>query len=130
MTDHRGDDEDRSFKQLRTWDKKRNKKEKEKMKQNNVEPVQPTVRTADLAASLAANLFAALNPMEVEFMRYHPFNQDAFPATGVIITDADPESLYYPEGWYFAKGNFRNKYNTTSGVYEEVPMLKSDGTPW
>ena len=128
MTDHRDDDDDRGFKQPKTWHKTR--KEKKNMGKKNVESVQPTVKTADLAASLAANLFAALNPMEVEFMRYHPFNQDAFPAAGVIITDADPESLYYPEGWYFAKGNFRNKYNTTSGIYEEIPMLKSDGTPW
>ncbi|MBQ5812078.1 hypothetical protein IIW29_00680 [Candidatus Saccharibacteria bacterium] len=96
----------------------------------NANQIQPTVKTADLAASLAANLFAALNPMEVEFMRFHPFNQAMYPATGIIITDTDPDTLYYPEGWYFAKGHFRNKHNTSSGVYEEVPMLKSDGTPW
>lgn len=89
-----------------------------------------TVMTADLAASLAANLFAALNPMEVEFMRFHPFNQSNHPVKGIIITDADPDTLYYPEGWYFAKGYFRNKKNTSSGEYEEIPMLKSDGTPW
>ena len=91
---------------------------------------QPTVKTADLAASLAGNLFAALNPMEVEFMRYHPFNQSQYPGSGVIITDTNPEELYYPEGWYFAKGNFRNKHNTSSGKYDEIPMLRSDGTPW
>lgn len=89
-----------------------------------------TVMTADLAASLAANLFAALNPMEVEFMRFHPFNQPNYPARGIIITDADPNTLYYPEGWYFSKGCFRNKKNTSSGIHEEIPMLKSDGTPW
>lgn len=100
------------------------------LKNKNSDQSQPTVKTADLAASLAANLFAALNPMEVEFMRYHPFNQHSFPASGIIITDADPNTLYYPEGWYFVKGNFCNKHNTTSGVYEEIPMLKSDGTPW
>ena len=99
-------------------------------KQNKTETVQPTVKTADLAASLAANLFAALNPMEVEYMRYHPFNQSSYPTIGIIVTDVDPNELYYPEGWYYAKGYFRNKYNTTSGLYEEIPMHKRDGTPW
>ena len=101
-----------------------------KGKSKTTKPTQPTVKTADFAASLAANLFAALNPTEVEYMRCHPFNQDSFPATGAIITDANPDTLYYPEGWYCRNGFFRNKYNTTSGAYEEIQMLKSDGTPW
>ena len=99
-------------------------------KQKSIEPVQPTVKTADLAASLAANLFAALNPMDVEYMRYHPFNQSSLPEIGLIVTDTNPDELYYPEGWYFSKGFFRNKHNTTSGLYEEIPVYKRDGTPW
>lgn len=136
MTDHRGDDDFSHYQgghnltnvEVQVLQQKA-KEEANKMRKPQGKS-QPTVKTADLAASLAANLFAALNPMEVEYMRYHPFNQMALPTAGVIITDANPEDLYYPEGWYFAKGNFRNKHNTTSGKYEEIPMLKHDGTPW
>ena len=89
-----------------------------------------TVRTADLSGTAAANLFAILNPGEVEYLKQHPFNFANIPTTGIIITDTNPKKLFYPEGWYFAKGNFRNKHNSSSGRYDEVPMLKSDGTPW
>lgn len=89
-----------------------------------------TVRTADLSGNAAANLFAILNPGEVEYLPMHPFNFKSLPPVGVIITDTDPDELNYPEGWYFAKGTFRNKHNSSTGIYEEVPMLKSNGSAW
>lgn len=124
------DNDEQNLDQPVTNNKKGGKRVSHKPKMKSIEPVQPTVKTADLAASLAANLFAALNPMEVEYMRYHPFNQPSRPTIGIIVTDVNPDELYYPEGWYYAKGYFRNKFNTSSGLYEEIPMHKRDGTPW
>ena len=72
-----------------------------------------TVRTADLTGYTAANLFVALNGGDVEFMSEHPFNFASLPMVGVLVTDKDPDELTYPEGWYFAKGTFRNKHNTS-----------------
>ncbi len=89
-----------------------------------------TARTADLTGSMAANLFVALNPMEVEYFHNHPFLQTVLPDGGVIVTDVDPNDLIYPEGWYFAKGSFRNKHNTTTGLYDEIPIIRSTGEPW
>ena len=84
-----------------------------------------TIKTADLNGSIAAKLFANMNPGRVEHVTMH--NGDIH---GVLVTDVDPVDLDYPEGWYFAKGSFRNKHNSSTGFYSEVPMLKSDGLPW
>lgn len=89
-----------------------------------------TARTADLNGRMAANLFVALNPMEVEYFHNHPFFQSSASEGGIIVTDVDPNDLTYPEGWYFAKGTFRNKHNTTTGMYDEIPIIKSDGGSW
>ena len=88
------------------------------------------VKTADLSGAAAAELFSIINPGEVEYLKQHPFNFASMPITGVLVTDTNPNELFYPEGWYFAKGNFRNKHNSSTGAYDEVPMLKRDGTPW
>jgi len=47
-----------------------------------------------------------------------------------IVTDVEPKDLTYPEGWYYAKGCFRNKHTSTTGIYSEIPMEKSDGSSW
>ena len=86
-----------------------------------------TMRTADVGGHLAAKLFEGLNP-DVDYMPGNPFNLAC--TSGVIVTDIHPLKLVYPEGWYYAKGYFRNKFNTTSGSYEEIPMLNRDGLPW
>ena len=86
-----------------------------------------TVKTADLGGCLAARLFEALNP-DVEYLEFDPIDLSNY--AGVIVTDEDPESLIYPEGWYFSKGYFRNKHNSSTGLYEEIPMARRDGTYW
>ena len=48
----------------------------------------------------------------------------------LIITDVEPKNLVYPEGWYYAKGSFRNKHTSTNGMYEEAMMLTSDRQYW
>jgi len=84
-----------------------------------------TVKMVDFPARLAAKIFATLNhDKNVIFL-----NSDPFWETGqcAIISGYNPEELVYPEGWYFAKGNLRNKHNTESGIYGEVPIYRSGG---
>ena len=84
----------------------------------------PVIRTADLSANLAAHLFESMN-VGVEFLFDSPFGFGR-----AIFTDTDPEELLYPEGWYYANGTFRNKHNSSTGLYEEIPIAKRDGTLW
>ena len=84
------------------------------------------IRTADLSARTAAQLMTSINP-GIEYVPNNPFCHDN---VGAIITETHPRDLIYPEGWYFSKGNFRNKHNTSSGVYEEIPMIRRDGSQW
>lgn len=84
-----------------------------------------TIKAADLDGGTAARLFADMNLGLVGYLTIH----GNYPY-GILITDVDPANLAYPEGWYFAKGSFRNKHNSSSGIYAEVPMQKSDGSPW
>ena len=50
----------------------------------------------------------------------------AFDADGVMYTGW----IQRPEGWYYAKGSLRNKHTSTTGLYEEILMLKSNGNWW
>ncbi len=83
-----------------------------------------TIKTCDLSGNIAAFLFQKLNGDNVKLKTYAGYN------VLVIVTDIEPQNLVYPEGWYYAKGCFRNKGNTTSGVYEEVIMIDSKGNDW
>lgn len=83
-----------------------------------------TVKTCNLTGSIAAHLFVMVNPGKV---RYVSNMETPFP---YLVTDVEPKDLYYPEGWYYAKGNFRNKHTSTNGFYDEVPMRKSNGEWW
>ncbi|MBR2841162.1 hypothetical protein IKE80_00010 [Candidatus Saccharibacteria bacterium] len=89
-----------------------------------------TVKSVDTTGTAAAKFFAALNSDDVEYLSEHPFNYPSIPSVGVLVTDVNPNELIYPEGWYFAKGTFRNKHNSSTGAYEEIQVLKRDGTPW
>ena len=82
-----------------------------------------TVKMCDMSKEIAAVVFRMLNYGKV-LLKDHDF------CGKVIITDTEPKYLVYPEGWYYAKGTFRNKHNSTSGMYEEVPMIKSNGDWW
>ena len=61
--------------------------------------------------------------------RNHPNYQNS-PTQALIVTDTEPKDLVYPEGWYYAKGSFRNKHMSSTGIYSEVLMMKSDGSFW
>lgn len=81
-----------------------------------------TVKMCDMSGEVAAKVFQMLNYEKVKL------EEDYCSDCGVsIITDMQPRDLVYPEGWYYAKGSFRNKHNSTTGMYCEVPMNKSDG---
>ena len=83
-----------------------------------------TVKSCDLPLSIATKVFAAeLNPGKVEVKKsvYGDLS---------IVTDVEPKDLTYPEGWYYAKGDFRNKHQSTTGLYEECPMTTSKGKSW
>ena len=80
-----------------------------------------TFKTADLSVHTAAGLLAEMN-YGVEYYPNSPFGSDG----GVIVTDTNPEDLLYPEGWYFAKGLFRNKRNATL----ELPFVRRNAKYW
>ena len=81
------------------------------------------VKMCDMSANLAAKVFKTLNPDTV-ILKRAPFGDM------VIVTNVEPKDLVYPEGWYYGKGCFRNKHNSTSGIYEEIFMLKQNGDFW
>ena len=82
-----------------------------------------TVKTCDLTGDIAAKLFVELNPGDLCFTKQR--------RTKVLISKKAPQYLVYPEGWYFAKGAFRNKHYSTTGIYEEIPLLdERSGEPW
>ena len=88
-----------------------------------------TVKMADLSARVAARILVAYNHEVVTYVRINPFSLSD-PGCGAIVSFVEPAELIYPEGWYFAKGHFRNKGNSTSGRYEEIPMYQPGGEPW
>lgn len=83
-----------------------------------------TIKTCDLESNTAAKLFQMLNQKKVKLSVIGIMEEN------VIVTDEEPKNLVFPEGWYYAKGTFRNKYTSTSGIYSEIPMVKSNGESW
>ena len=81
------------------------------------------VKMCDMPLYIAVKVFEALNSGKVKVEGAHMFD-------AVIITDTEPMDLVYPEGWYYAKGCFRNKHQSTTGSYYEAQMMMSDGTWW
>ena len=73
---------------------------------------------AEMPTEEAVSLFLKLNIGKVSYNSL------------VIITNYEPRNLNFPLGWYYAKGEFRNKHNTRNGRYDTVLMLRGDGTPW
>ena len=80
-----------------------------------------TVKMCDMSGEVAAKVFQMLNYEEVKLVE-----DDCSDCGVTIITDVQPRDLVYPEGWYYAKGRFSNKHNSTTGMYWEVPMNKSE----
>ena len=82
-----------------------------------------TVKMCNMSKAIAATVFKMLNGHDVQLKEHGPMGT-------VIVTDIEPKDLVYPEGWYYAKGSLRNKNTSTTGIYEEVTMLKSNGNCW
>jgi hypothetical protein len=81
------------------------------------------VNVADLPVSVALFLLKILNIFVVSVKRDETGNY-------AIFSRFPPNLLKYPNGWYYAKGCFRNKHNTTTGQYTEVIMLAPNGRGW
>lgn len=82
-----------------------------------------SIKCCDLSANLAAQLFALLNPREVA-LQWSGF-VGGVDEIREIVVDASPDGLVYPEGWYFTKGHFTNKHNSSTGQYSAIPMRVS-----
>lgn len=82
-----------------------------------------TIKSRDLNGRVAAILFCMLNEGKVTF-KEKPF------LFSRLITDVSPKDLTYPEGWYYAKGCFRNKHQSSTGLYDEIIMMTSSGEFW
>ena len=82
-----------------------------------------TVKSSDYPVSIALKVFYMLNHETIQITKDSTLQ-------ALIVTDTEPKDLVYPEGWYYAKGSFRNKHMSSNGIYSEVLMMKSDGSFW
>ena len=82
-----------------------------------------TVKMCDMSKGIATAIFKMLNYGNVQLKENSFFGK-------IIITDIEPKDLLYPEGWYYGKGSLRNKHTSTTGFYDEIPMVKSNGESW
>ena len=83
-----------------------------------------TVKMCDMTLSIAANVFEMLNRGRVRMMLDDNCKE-------YIVTDVEPKDLIYPEGWYYAKGCFRNtNLSSTEDNHCEVEMRTSDSKGW
>lgn len=80
------------------------------------------VKMCDMDQRIALTVFKMLNGDRITIEKR--------PSETVIVTDVEPENLVYPEGWYYAKGSFRNKHTCTTSGYSEIYMERSDGCDW
>lgn len=83
-----------------------------------------TVKMCDMSKQIATEVFKMLNSGKVRTKESHSY------WGMVIVTDVEPKDLIYPEGWYYAKGYFRNKHTSSTGRYDEVRMVNSKGESW
>lgn len=81
-----------------------------------------TIKMCDMYPPISVTVFKMLNPGKVDVVQ-RPYGK-------VIVTDIEPKNLTYPEGWYYAKGTFRNKHTSSTGIYCEIDMEKSNGKSW
>lgn len=81
------------------------------------------VKMCDMSKYVAAEALRSLNSQSVQLRECEPLGL-------VIITDRRPTDLLYPEGWYYSHGNFTNKLTSTTGKYQTVIFLKSNGDFW
>lgn len=81
-----------------------------------------TIKMCDMSVDIAAKVFVMLNQGKVR--------ESDDGRNVILVTNTEPKDLIYPEGWYYAKGNFRNKHQSSTGLYEERRMCKKDGSSW
>lgn len=86
-----------------------------------------TVKMCDMSIAVATKVFEMLNDGKV---RVKAPSDDGLCTCYFIVTDVEPKDLTYPEGWYYAKGAFRNKHQSTTGFYEEAIMLTTSNKLW
>ena len=84
-----------------------------------------SVMMCNMPVIIAAKVFEMLNPGKVK-IECSPWLKER----RYIQTDCEPNSLVYPEGWYYDNGCFTNKHTTTTGLYEEIRMIKSSSAKW
>ena len=82
-------------------------------------------KTSDLDGITAAVVLSLYNPDKILIMPISAFTPDIG-----IFTDTPPIELVYPEGWYYAKGTFRNKHTSSNGRYSEIRMFHRNGREW
>ena len=82
------------------------------------------IKMCDMPVAIAVRVFESLNPEKVK-VNVNPLTDSA-----TITTDTEPKDLVYPEGWYYAKGCFRNKHTSTTGLYSEIEMLTKSNIGW
>ena len=80
------------------------------------------VKTCDFSGEMAATILSWLNPKKIQIKKAGRRLE--------IITDTSPLDLRYPEGWYYGKGCLRNKHESSTGGYDEVPMKTTKGVDW
>lgn len=78
-----------------------------------------TVKSCDFNGEIAAMLMVMLNSSFVTLNNQYIDHE-------FLVSTVEPAKLIYPEGWYFAKGNVRNKHQSTTGMYYEIPLCKSN----
>ena len=81
------------------------------------------LKVADLPVGIALRVFQVMNMMAVSVKKDDCGNY-------AVYSPFPPNLLKYPKGWYYAKGCFRNKHNTSTGTYSEVIMLSPNGHCW
>lgn len=83
------------------------------------------VKMCDMSVNVAAKVLQMLNPEKVTLK----VAADIGRVTS-IVTSVEPKELRYPEGWYYAKGYFTNKHNSTTGAYDAIMMFDENGGIW
>lgn len=81
------------------------------------------VKTCDLKAKPMVAALCGLNPGKIL-----SYDFSEWPAR--VTTAEHPSRLVFPKGWYYAKHCIRNKHNSTTGLYDEVDALNSNGSYW
>lgn len=82
-----------------------------------------TIKTRQLPAHIAVDLFIMLNPGDV-WKKYSDANLN------VIVTSMHPSTLNYPEGWYYAAGYLRNRVETAGDRVAAIPLISAEGQVW